>query len=157
MKKPANLLIKTLQARGQTLAFAESVTGGMAAQKLTLIKGTSDVLQGSLTCYQVNLKCSLLKISKRLIDKHTAESQQVTDKMAANLKRVIKADIHAAITGLASEGGSETKTKPVGTIFMAVHYKGRLYHQRKLFKGTPLQIQTKACTALYKFILDVIA
>lgn len=156
MKNPANQLIKTLQARGQSLAFAESITGGLAAHKLTLVKGSSDVLMGGLTCYNAGLKCRLLKIPKSLIDTHTAESQQVTDKMAANLKGVINADVLAAITGLASPGGSETKTKPVGTVFMSVCYKGKLHRQRKLFKGTPLQIQTRACLALYRFILEVI-
>ena len=155
MKKPANHLIKTLQQKKYTLALAESVTCGMAAQKLSLVKGTSDVLQGSIVCYTTNAKCNVLKVDKALIEKYTSESQQVTDELAKKLRKLIKATIHAAVTGLADEGGSETKDKPVGTIFISVYYKRKLHRRKKIFRGSPLIIQTKACEELYKFILEV--
>jgi nicotinamide-nucleotide amidase len=66
------------------------------------------------------------------------------------------ADIHAAITGLASPGGSETKEKPVGTVFLCVYYKNKIYRERKLFRGSPLQVRKKACDALYVMILRVL-
>lgn len=156
MTRTANRLIKTLQHKRYTLALAESVTCGLAAHKLTLVKGTSDVLQGGICCYHNNVKCGLLKIRPGLIEKYTPESQRVTDELAKKLSALIKADIHAAITGLSDEGGSETKDKPVGTIFISVYYKLKLYRLRKVFRGTPLTIQTKACEALYRLILKVI-
>lgn len=77
----------------------------------------------------------------------------MTNALAKKLRKLIKADICAAITGLAAPGGSETKDKPVGTVFFSVLYKGKLYKQKKKLKGTPVQIKKKACRKLYHFIL----
>jgi nicotinamide-nucleotide amidase len=153
MENVINKLVKRLQNEKLTLALAESVTCGLAAHKLTTVKGTTDVLASSIVCYQREAKIKLLNISNKLIEQHTAESMQVTEAMAKGLKRTIRADIHAAITGLAAAGGSETKTKPVGTFFLCVLYQGKTYRHRQVFRGRPLQIKTKACLALYKFIL----
>jgi nicotinamide-nucleotide amidase len=156
MKRVANTLVKTLQQKKLTLALAESVTCGLAAHQLSLVKGTSDVLQGSIVCYDEKVKRGLLQVSKALIEKHTTESQQVTDALAKNLEGLLEADIYAAITGLADEGGSETKEKPVGTVFLSIYYKRRFFRRRKLFRGSPLTISKKACKALYEFILETV-
>src|ERR1043165_4088665 len=157
MKRSANLLIKRLQQKKYTLALAESFTGGLAAHQLTLVKGTSDVLRGSIVCYHQNVKCSLIKVKTSLIEKYTAESQQVTDELAKKLGKLIGATVYAAITGLADEGGSENKSKPVGTVFLSVYYKKKFYRRRKVFRGSPLTIQKKGCKELYKFIVKVVS
>src|SRR5688500_12395523 len=126
-KKINNSLVRLLLKNDLTIAFAESVTCGMAAHQLSTVIGTSTVLKGSIVCYHESVKKELFGISSALIRKHTAESQQVTNLLARKLKRLVDADIHAAITGLAAPGGSETKTKPVGTIFFSVLYKRKLY------------------------------
>jgi PncC family amidohydrolase len=136
-----------------TLALAESVTCGLAAHQLSTVKGTSDVLMGSIVCYNEKVKTGLLKVRKSLIQKHSAESHEVTDALTKKLKALIRADIHAAITGLASGGGSETKSKPPESIFYAFSYKNKLHHHRQVFRGSPLQIRKKACEELYRLIL----
>ncbi len=151
---PANRLVKTLKEKGLTLALAESVTCGMAADRLARFKGTSDVLAGSVVCYTPEVKCASLGVPKKLIDKYTCESMQVTEAMIGGLKKLMKADIYASVTGLASVGGSETKTKPVGTVFFCVRHGDKLYRERKVFRGTPLEIRKKACLYLYQMILD---
>jgi len=151
----ANKLVKSLKEMRLTLAFAESVTCGLATQKLSNYKGISDVLKGSIICYTPEIKINVLGITEKSIEQYTCESPVVTETLAHNLSMVINADICAAVTGLASPGGSETKDKPVGTIFFAVYYKRKLHHLRKRFRGTPLQIREKACECLYLFILRV--
>ena len=106
--------------------------------------------------YDTSVKCDLLQVDRTLIEEHTCESQRVTDELAKNLRSVIQATIHAAITGLADESGSETKDKPMGTIFISVYYKYKMHRRKKLFRGSPLAIQTKACEELYKFILEIV-
>ena len=96
------------------------------------------------------------KVKASLIKKHTAESQQVTDALALCLSRKIKTDVHAAITGLASEGGSETKTKPVGTVFFSVRYRNKTYRKRLVYKGKPLEIREAACKGLFRFVIDTV-
>jgi nicotinamide-nucleotide amidase len=156
MDKDVNAFISSLKKKKLKLALAESVTCGLAAHKLASALGTSDVLAGSVVCYSPEVKISLLGISHSLIDTYTCESQQVTDALARHLPRLIKADIYAALTGLASPGGSETPKKPVGTVFFSVRYKNKTHSLKKQFRGTPLTIRKKACMALYKFILEVL-
>src|SRR6476659_3252169 len=97
-------LVKIMQIKNLTLAFAESMTCGLAAFQLSSVKGTTDVLQGSIVCYHENVKKECLKVPDSLIKKFTAESQEVTDALAKKLQSVIEADVYAAITGLASDG-----------------------------------------------------
>ena len=151
----ANKLVKSLKEKDLTLAFAESVTCGLATQKLSNYKGTSDVLKGSIICYTPEVKKKVLGITKKCIDEHTCESRTVTESLAVNLSGIINADICAAVTGLASPGGSETKEKPVGTIFFAVYYKNKIHSLKKVFRGTPLQIREKASAELFHFILRI--
>ncbi|MES2566890.1 MAG: nicotinamide-nucleotide amidohydrolase family protein [Bacteroidota bacterium] len=151
----ANKLIKHLKEKELTIAFAESVTCGLATQKLSNFKGTSDVLKGSIICYTPEVKKGLLNITNKCIKEFTCESKKVTDELAKNLSGIIKADLCAAITGLASPGGSETINKPVGTIFLSVFFKGKIHHISRIIKGSPLQIREKACLELYRFILKL--
>ncbi len=154
MDKKIFLFIKRLMDKKLTLALAESITCGLAAHQLATMPGTAEVLKGGVICYTEEVKTTLLKVPQKLIDKHTAESMQVTEAIARNLKKIIKADICAGITGLASAGGSEAKTKPVGTVFYCFTFRNKIYKKRKVFKGTPLEIRKKACNGLYKFISE---
>ena len=149
-------LVQLLQKRGYTLAFAESMTCGMAASNIASVKGASDVLMGSLVCYHEDVKQCALGVSRRVLKKHTAESRQTTEAMAKNLRRIIPADVHAAVTGLAAPGGSESKRKPVGTVFFAVRFRSKLHHARKKFNGSPSEIRKQACDFLYKEIMRIV-
>ena len=152
----ADKLVKALQMRALTIAFAESVTCGIAAHTLSTVKGTMDILRGSLICYHPSTKIHALNVDPELIEKYTAESQQVTDAMAEKLPRLFDADIFVAITGLAAPGGSETKDKPVGTVFISVNYNKKLHRLKKLFQGTSISIKEQACKAAYSLVLDLI-
>ena len=145
--------ITDLKDRSLTIALAESMTCGLAAHLLSTCKGTAEVLRGSVVCYHESVKTHLLGVPEETIRRFTAESQEVTNLLAKGLKKRIRADIHAAITGLASAGGSEGPGKPVGTVYYSTLYKGRLRKLRKVFRGTPLEIREKACMGLYDFIL----
>jgi nicotinamide-nucleotide amidase len=153
VKRAEQILVNYLKKNNLTIAFAESMTCGLISHKLGTISGTSDIFSGSIVCYNEKVKTGLLRVNKKLIAKHTAESQIVTDGLAKNLQKVISADVHAAITGLASPGGSETKLKPVGTIFYSCLFKGKLSHMKKKFNGSPLQIKEKASKQFFKFLL----
>jgi nicotinamide-nucleotide amidase len=156
MSETRKLLVKKLKKKQLTIAMAESVTCGLAAHKLSTLPGVSEILAGSIVCYTPEVKMGLLGVPQKLIKKYSCESAQVTKSLAENLCMLIKADLHAAVTGLASPGGSETKEKPVGTIFLSVCYKNKTHNKRFLFRGTPVKIRAKACDALYKMILKCI-
>ena len=156
MKKQSQVLINTLKQKKLSLALAESMTCGLAAQRLSGCMGTSDVLKGSIVCYTPEMKRSLMHVSNKMIEQYACESKEVTEALAKNLPKLIKADIYAAITGLASPGGSETKEKPVGTVFFSVRKGKRIYNKRHVFRGSPLKIKKKACETLYRLILTVV-
>ncbi|MDF2455311.1 MAG: hypothetical protein K0R51_1304 [Cytophagaceae bacterium] len=151
-------LVRMLKDKNLTLGLAESVTCGMAAYKLSNVKGISEVLRGSIACYTPEVKIALFGISKRMIEKYTCESMQVTQALVTKLPKLIPADVYVAVTGLASPSpnGSESKIKPVGTAFICVRYKNKLYKTKHVFKGTPLQIKNKICLELYRFISSIL-
>jgi nicotinamide-nucleotide amidase len=156
MKRPEQLLLDFLKERGLIIAFAESMTCGLAAARMGNISGTADAFAGGIVCYGEKAKSSVMGVPARLIQTYSAESKQVTDRLAQNLKKIYPADVCAAVTGLAAPGGSESRQKPVGTVFMAVTVKGRTYGLRKKFNGSPLVIKQKACDWLFRFILQTL-
>lgn len=127
-----------------TIAFAESVTGGYLAHKFAITEGSGKVFLGSLICYHPALKEKMLDVPAELIAQCTAESADVTVKMVEGLMKTVRPDIGVAITGLCSPGGSESDAKPVGTIFVAISFKGQIYSKRYLNKGQPKEIVHKA-------------
>ena len=156
MRRTLQHFITLLKKKGLSLSLAESMTCGMAAYRLSNCRGVSDVLKGAIVCYTPELKKCLLRIPQATMDRYTCESMEVTGLLARHLYKMVNTDIAAAITGLASPGGSETEGKPVGTVFICIYYKGKLYKLRKVFRGTPLAIKKKACDALYEQILALV-
>jgi nicotinamide-nucleotide amidase len=149
-------LVKLLQSRNMKLALAESMTCGEAAGRLASVQGTADVLLCSVVCYHESAKTCLLKVSRRTLKKFSAESQETTDAMTKTLKKLLNADVYAAVTGLASAGGSETKRKPVGTVFFSIIIGKKLHRVKKKFNGSPSEIRKKACDFLYREIVALV-
>src|ERR1700761_6442463 len=104
---------KLLAERKLSIAFVESATAGWLCSEFALTEQSGQVLQGGITCYNADLKESLLGVPHVLIQQCTPESQEVTDEMAWRLGKLIPADITVAVTGLTTPGGSETAEKPV--------------------------------------------
>jgi len=157
MQTQVNRLVKQLLSMELTISLAESVTCGLASHQLNTVKGTSEIFRGSIVCYDEKVKTSLLGVKPGLIRKFTAESQQVTDSLAQNLSTLIKADVQAAITGLASPGASATRSKPVGTVFISVVFRKKIHRLKKRFYGSPTEIRKKSCNQMYSFIYSVIS
>ena len=156
MRQKANEFIHKMQEEELTLALAESITSGLAAAKLSSCVGVSEVLTASLVCYTPEAKMELLGVKQKTIDRYTCESAEVTREMAQQLTKLVTADVYAAITGLASSDGSETKDKPVGTVFFCILIAERVHAFRKVFRGTPLEIKKKAALEVYKLILGLL-
>jgi nicotinamide-nucleotide amidase len=125
--------INKLKNDNLTLAFAESMTAGLLVNEFSKVSKASEVLKGSLVTYNPELKIKLLGVNPGSIKKFTPESQQVTTEMVNGLNKQIPADILVAVTGLASEGGSESPEKPVGTVFISILFKKNLYEFKSFF------------------------
>lgn len=112
---------------------------------------------GSLVCYDVRIKQSMLNISSHLIDKYTPESSEVTEELVNKTKEIIKADIYVACTGLLKSGGSETKEKPVGTFFYCISYKNEIHNFRSVCQGPPEQKLRTINSLICKSVIDVVS
>lgn len=110
--------------KGWTLAAAESCTGGSVASHLTQVPGASEYFLGSAVTYANEAKIAVLGVSPKTLEQFGAVSQEVVVEMALGASRVFKSDFSIAVTGIAGpSGGSESK--PVGTVWFAIHRKGK--------------------------------
>ena len=113
------VLVRTLTQRSQTLALAESCTGGHLANRITNVPGASAVLLAGVVSYANAAKTTLLGVSEALLAEHGAVSEPVARAMAEGARRVTGADYALSTTGIAGPGGG-TEEKPVGTVFIAI-------------------------------------
>jgi nicotinamide-nucleotide amidase len=111
--------LRLLMARGETLAVAESLTGGLVAAEITAVPGASKVFRGSVTAYATDLKRDVLGVDGTLLDSRGAVDPQVAAQMAAGVRKALGADWGLATTGVA--GPEPQDGQPVGTVFVAVH------------------------------------
>jgi nicotinamide-nucleotide amidase len=113
------VIVRLLTARRQTLALAESCTGGCIAHRLTNVPGASAVLFGSFVTYSDEMKRKLLGVRAETLALHGAVSEEVAREMAEDARRVTESDYAISVTGIAGPDGG-TPEKPVGTVFIAL-------------------------------------
>ena len=115
----ASVVLEQLRRRGETLAVAESCTGGGLGAALAAVPGASDVFRGGVIAYANAVKQELLGVPAALLDSHGAVSDPVALAMAEGARRAIGASWAIAVTGIAGPGGG-TVEKPVGLVHIAV-------------------------------------
>ncbi len=113
------VVVALLTARKQTLAVAESCTGGLIAHRITNIPGASAVFLGGVIPYANAAKQALLGVRPETLDRDGAVSEATAREMAIGVRTRLNADYGLAITGIAGPGGG-TLEKPVGTVFIAL-------------------------------------
>jgi nicotinamide-nucleotide amidase len=114
----AAALLEATASRGWTLAVAESLTGGLVTARLVDVPGASAVLRGGVTAYATDAKASLLGVDAALLAQRGAVDPEVARQMAAGVRRVLRADVGLATTGVA--GPDPQDGKGPGTVHVAV-------------------------------------
>jgi nicotinamide-nucleotide amidase len=110
---------KLLLKKHQTVATAESCTGGYLAHLITSIAGSSAWYQGSVVAYHNQIKTQTLAVPEKMLEEHGAVSQQVVEAMAQGMRASFETDYALAVSGIAGpDGGSDEK--PVGTTWIAL-------------------------------------
>ena len=115
----AAVVLDRLRGRGETLAVAESCTGGGIGAALAAVPGASDVLLGGVIAYANSVKQQLLGVPAELLAAHGAVSDPVAIAMAEGARRTTGATWAIAVTGIAGPGGG-TEAKPVGLVHIAI-------------------------------------
>ena len=129
-----------LRARGETIACAESCTGGLIGHRLTDVPGSSDYFLESAVVYSDRSKIRRLGVPAALIDRHGAVSAPVARAMALGIRKTSGAGIGVAVTGVAGPGGG-TARKPVGLVYIALARNRGTPVVRNLFFGGRAQVK----------------
>jgi len=130
--------------KGLTIATAESCTGGLLADFLTDVPGSSAYFMHGVVAYSNESKRRILKVPKRLLDRHGAVSPETAAAMAAGAARISQADIGLSTTGIAGpSGGSEEK--PVGLVYIGMAHGEESFARRFQFGND--RIMNKECAA----------
>jgi nicotinamide-nucleotide amidase len=107
-----------MQMRNATLAVAESCTGGLLAERITSISGSSRYFLGGAVVYSNQMKTDFAGVPAALIEKHGAVSREVASALAEGIRKRCGATLGIGITGVAGPAGG-TPEKPVGLVFLA--------------------------------------
>lgn len=129
-----------LQMRGLTLAVAESLTGGLLAERITSLSGSSRYFLGGAVVYSNELKTQFANVPKALIDKHGAVSREVAAAMAEGIRKRCLSSYGVGITGIAGPTGA-TESKPVGLVYIALAGEEGTQVVERIFPGDRKRIR----------------
>jgi nicotinamide-nucleotide amidase len=117
------VIVSLLSERKETLAIAESCTGGSLANRITNVPGASEVFVAGFVCYANQAKIDMLDVDPELIEKHGAVSEAVAHRLAESARRRARTTYALATTGIAGPTGG-SPDKPIGTAYIALAFSG---------------------------------
>jgi nicotinamide-nucleotide amidase len=148
-------LVARLTALGQTVAVAESLTGGLVSAALTDVAGASAVVRGGVLAYAAELKTSVLDVDGELLAKVGAVDGDVAEQMAAGVRAVMGATYGLATTGVA--GPDPADGKPLGMVYVAVVGPGSSRVKALALSGDRAQIRAQSVLAVLALLAEQVA
>lgn len=146
---------KLLTEKKQTLAIAESCTGGLMTHRLTNVPGSSAYIIASVIAYAYEAKVAALGVSWNTLNKYGAVSAETVIEMARGAREKFSATIGIAITGIAGPGGG-TADKPVGLVYIALADAHKVIVERHVWQGDRLHNKERSAQAalelLYRYL-----
>jgi len=145
------VVVREFAAKGLTVAFAESCTGGRISSRITDVSGSSAVFTHGFVTYANEAKQSMIGVSAESLAKHGAVSEQVAREMAEGALAAAEADVAVSVTGIAGPTGG-TEEKPVGTVWMGIAVRGKetqaiLKRHNKTREGFKISVSQAALNA----------
>ena len=128
------VVAQILTMNGATISAAESCTGGLLAQRLTSIAGSSSYFLGGVVCYSNELKTAWADVPAEIIKTKGAVSSEVAIALADGIRRRAGSTLGVGITGIAGPGGG-SEEKPVGTVHVAISHAGGVKERGTRFPG----------------------
>lgn len=141
--RPTDFWSKKLIESGQTLACAESCTGGGLSARITDTPGISAVFQGGVIAYDNRVKSGVLQVPVDALEQQGAVSQPVAEAMASGVRALLSTDFALSTTGIAGPGGGSVE-KPVGLVWMAIAGPQGVRSEKQIFSGNREQIRAQA-------------
>ena len=150
----AGALGSILAERGETLATAESCTGGNIAHEITRIAGSSVYFKGSVVAYSNEVKTRVLNVSSEILSGFGAVSRETVLQMVSGVQRLLSSDCAIATSGIAGPGGGSVE-KPVGTVWIAVRYGERSEAECFCFEGDREQVIARATQSALLMLIQL--
>lgn len=150
----AGALGSILAERGETLATAESCTGGNIAHEITRIAGSSVYFKGSVVAYSNEVKTRVLNVSSEILTGFGAVSRETVLQMVSGVQRLLSSDCAIATSGIAGPGGGSVE-KPVGTVWIAVRYGERSEVECFCFEGDREQVIARATQSALLMLIQL--
>lgn len=145
---------RLLGAAGSTVAVAESCTGGLLAERLTRMPGSSAYFLGGVVAYADRVKTALLGVADELIARDGAVSEQVARAMASGVRARVGSDWGIGITGIAGPGGG-SRAKPVGRVDIALAGPGgQVVYRRVQLAGDREAVRQRAAELALELLRD---
>jgi nicotinamide-nucleotide amidase len=152
----AAVVLQRLRDRRQTIAVAESCTGGLLGARLTAVPGASDVVLGGVIAYANAVKETHLGVRQETLRQHGAVSQETAREMASGVRRRFGSAVGVSITGVAGPGGG-TPEKPVGTVCCAVDFAGAMSSARVSVTGDREEIRRRSAQLALNMVRRALA
>jgi PncC family amidohydrolase len=153
MSLPEEQIAPLLRTRGLTLASAESCTGGLVANRITDIPGSSEYFLGGVVAYANRVKMELLKVPAGLLAQYGAVSEEAVRAMAEGARQLFGAGVAVSVSGVAGPGGGSPE-KPVGTTWIGLAALEGTWARHFLFSGNRTQNKVSSAEAALQFVLD---
>ncbi|GAB4434900.1 MAG: hypothetical protein Kow002_21640 [Anaerolineales bacterium] len=144
---------KLLTEKKLSLATAESCTGGLIANRITDVPGSSVYFHGGVVAYAYEAKVSLLKVSWDTLRQFGAVSQETVIEMARGGRIALGADIAVSVSGIAGPGGG-LPDKPVGTTWIGLSSTEGDWARHFVWDGDRIQNKLLSAEAAFQFVLD---
>ena len=148
-------LVARLTAAGQTVAVAESLTGGLVCAALTEVAGASVVVRGGVVAYVSDLKAQVLGVDEALLAQAGAVDPGVAEQMAAGVRSLTGATYGLATTGVA--GPDPADGKPVGTVYVALVGPGSSQVSALALSGDRAGIRAQTVRAALMLLAEELA
>lgn len=145
-------LVARLTAAGQTVAVAESLTGGLVTAALTDVAGASVVVRGGVLAYATDLKARVLGVDEVLLAQAGAVDAEVAEQMAGGVRSLMGATYGLATTGVA--GPDQAEGKPVGTVFVAVVGPGSSRVKALSLSGNRADVRARSVLAVLALLAE---
>tara|TARA_B100000029_G_C17572426_1_gene957095 strand:+ start:1630 stop:2103 length:474 start_codon:yes stop_codon:yes gene_type:complete len=155
MKLSSKKLVKELLKKKIKLSIAESCTGGMLSSEITSVSGSSKIFKMGIVAYSNLSKIKILRVSRKILAKYGAVSEQVCKAMTKNIFLIGKTNMSIAVTGIAGPSGG-TKEKPVGLVYIGIKKGNKIIIKKCFFKNKGrTYIQKTTVNKCIKLIFEI--
>ncbi len=152
---PVEKIAELLQSRNETVATAESCTGGLISASFTALAGSSNWFTGGMVTYSNEAKQKLLSVSPEIFDLHGAVSEECAREMAKGARSSLETDWAISVTGIAGPGGGSIQ-KPVGLVYIGLAGPLGVTVTKNIFPGGRDSVRKATVEKAVSLLLDSI-